>query len=145
MSHETSASDIEFAQGMLNAGCSDAEVLASLTSRGIEPAKAAELLDEVRHDRTPSRDGTEAPGRSGSHHRHRRRRVSSHAHGRLESPSKHSYRGRKYKGPSGLWWFVPVALIFIIALVYAFVEVGADRSSQPAGRDQHRLPTRLAE
>ena len=91
MSHETSASDIEFAQGMLKAGCSDAEVLASLSSRGIEPAKAAELLDEVRHDRTPSRDGTEAPGRSGSHHRHRRRRVSSHAHGRLESPSKQPY------------------------------------------------------
>jgi len=54
MTHDILPSDVECAKAMLDSSHSDAEILAFLATRGIEPAKAGGLVDDLRHGRHPS-------------------------------------------------------------------------------------------
>ena len=53
MIHEIVSSDVDFARGMMGSGHPDAEILAYLASRGLDPAKAAQLVVDLRHGRKP--------------------------------------------------------------------------------------------
>ena len=139
MIHDIVSSDVDFARGMIDSSHSDAEILAYLASRGIEPAKAAHLVDDLRHGRHPSAQlpfvpppgGHRAVGgpgfaRAEAHHEH-------HAH------RHHSHSG-KHRRSVIPWWFVMLALIFLGALVYALLEAGTHVSKQGIDQDKHEIP-----
>jgi hypothetical protein len=128
MIQESLSSAIEYAQGMLRSNHSDAEILAGLTARGLEPAQAAELLEDLRHDQTSRHQEAEGHGGHASSHHGRRRRVRSHRHHSHESHHRPSYHGRKYKTRRTPWYFIPLAIIFVVAFVYAMIEIGVDRT-----------------
>jgi Tfp pilus assembly protein PilO len=39
-----------------------------------------------------------------------------------------------------LWWFILLAANFIVALGYAFFEMGADASNESVNKVKHKLP-----
>jgi hypothetical protein len=139
MIREILSSDVEFAKGMLNASHSDAEILAYLTSRGLEPAKAAALLDDLRHGRKPNAQLAFVPGADSSPSTNRPRPAEANAPPTTESPQKHSHR-RRYKRNGVPWWLIILVFIFILALGYAFLEMGSDASSDSANTVKHELP-----
>ena len=51
MTHEILQTDIEFAKGLIGTNRPDDEVAVALTRRGIEPAAAAQLVDDLRNGR----------------------------------------------------------------------------------------------
>jgi hypothetical protein len=139
MIHEILSSDVEFARGMLNAHHSDAEVLTSLSARGVEAAKAAQLLDDLRHGREPSihvpfalastaRPGAREPAT-----------TAKDAPPAAASPPPHSsYRPHRRSGVS--WWFVVLLGLFLWALWYAWFKSGGDTSQDAINFDKHRIP-----
>jgi hypothetical protein len=137
---EILSSDVEFAQGMLKSSHSDAEILAYLTSRGIEPAKAAELLDDLRHGRKPNAQPAFVPGAGGSLTTNQPRPARAAALPAAEAPRRHSHRG-SLKRSGFPWWFILLIVIFIMALGYAFFEMGGDASSDSLGKAKHELPS----
>ena len=139
MIRELLSSDVEFAQGMLNSSHSDAEILASLTLRGIEPAKAAELLDELRHGRKPSVLLAFLPGVEGSPQAGGPRPGGADAPPTPEPPHKHAHRGSHQRNGVS-WWFIFLMVLFILALGYAYVEMGSDASKESVGKAKHELP-----
>ena len=139
MIHEILSSDVEFARGMINSSHSDAEIVAYLTSRGIHAAKAAELLDDLRHGRKPNAQLAFVPGAVSSPPTNRPRPAGADAPPTQESPRSHSHRGRiKHNGLP--WWFILMVVIFILALGYAFFELGTDSSNESADTIKHELP-----
>jgi hypothetical protein len=139
MIREILSSDVEFARGMITSSHSDAEILAYLTSRGIEPAKAAELLDDLRHGRKPSAQVAFMPGAGRSPATERPRPAEADASQQPESPRRHSHKGRhQRKGVP--WWFILLVVIFILALGYALLELGGQASSESADKVKHELP-----
>ena len=94
MTHGVVPSDVEYAQQLMDAGCTDSAIVAGLCSRGVGPEQAAELLDRLRdggavalafpvlHSPSASR-GKGAPG----HLRHRSQAHRTHA-GSFDSDSK---------------------------------------------------------
>jgi hypothetical protein len=140
MIREILSSDVEFAQGMLNCSHSDAEILAHLTSRGVEPAKAAQLLDDLRHGRQPSFQFAYGLGVSAAPSTSGPRAAGAHAPPTSETPRRHSHRGRSHQRPGVPWWFIILALIFMLACGYAFFEMGADNSSESVSKVKHELP-----
>ena len=140
MIHEILSSDVEFAKGMLNSSHSDAEILVYLTSRGIEPAKAADLLDDLRHGREPSARLAYVPGVGRSPATGQPRPGGADAPPTSETPRKHSHRGRMHQRQGVPWWFILLALIFIVALGYAFFEMGSAASNESVSKVKHELP-----
>jgi hypothetical protein len=139
MIREILTSDVEFAQGMLNASHSDAEILAWLRSRGVEPAKAADLLDDLRHGRKPNVHPAYVLGAGISPTANRPRPAGTDAPPAAESSRRHYHRGMsKRKGLP--WWFILLLAIFILALGYALFEMGSDVSSESADTVKHELP-----
>jgi hypothetical protein len=140
MIHEILASDVEFAQGMINSSHSDPEILAYLTSRGIESARAAELLDDLHHGRKPNIKVPFVPGAgsapAGSPAPTRRAETPQQNHQALR---KHVHKG-KHKRHGMPWWFVLMVVIFILALGYAFLEMGANESDAIVNKVKHEIP-----
>ena len=139
MIREILSSDVEFAKGMLASSHSDAEILGYLTSRGIEPAKAVELLDDLRHGRQPNTPLAFEAGTTRSPAAERGGPAKAHAPVAFESPRRHSHGRRRYKQLSVPWWFVFLAAIFILALGYAFLQMGADASRESVNKVKHEL------
>lgn len=52
MTHDPVQSDLELANRLLKAGCPDPEIATVLTARGLEPAKAAQLVADLRSGKT---------------------------------------------------------------------------------------------
>ena len=140
MIHEILSSDVEFAKGMLGSSHSDAEILAYLASRGIDPAKAVELLDQLRHGRKPDTPPAFVPGGAGHPATESGRAAGADAFPASGSRRKHSHGRRRYKQPSMPWWFILLAAIFILALAYAFFEMGSDVSKESVDKVKHELP-----
>lgn len=139
MIREILSSDVEFAQGLLSSSRSDAEILDYLTLRGIEPAKAADLLDDLRHGRKPSAQLAFLPGARGSFSTSQPRPARADAPPTPETPHKHTHRGsHQRKGVP--WWFILLVVLFILALGYAFVEMGSDAAKESVGKAKHELP-----
>ena len=141
MISEILTSDVEFARGMLSSNHSDTETLAYLTSRGIEPVKAANLLDDLRHGREPSAQFAYALGVRMSPSAGGPRSAGADALPTSETPRRHAHRKRTHQRPGVPWWFILLALIFIAALGYAIFEMGADASSESVNKAKHELPT----
>jgi hypothetical protein len=139
MIREILSSDVEFAKGMLNASHSDAEILAYLTSRGLEPAKAAALLDDLRHGRKPDAQLAFVPCANSSPATNGPRLAAVGASQTPASPRSHSHR-RRYKRNGVPWWLIILVVIFILALGYALFEMGSDISSESADTIKHELP-----
>jgi hypothetical protein len=139
MIREILASDVEYAQGMLEAHHSDPEVLASLTSRGVEPAKAAELLDDLRHGRKPNAQLGFVPRARRSPVTTQPRPARMDAPSSSESPHRHHHRTAHKRG--GLpWWFVLLLVTFLLALAYAFVEMETRLSNESLDNARHEIP-----
>lgn len=139
MIHEILSSDVEFAQGMLDSSHPDAEILTSLASRGIEPAKAAQLLDDLRHGRDPGIQVQFALGSTARRATREPGRTTEDAPQAAGSPQPHS-RHRKHKRFGASWWFVLLVVIFLWALWYAWFKTGADPSQDAIDFDKHKIP-----
>jgi hypothetical protein len=139
MIHEILQSDVELARGMVNSCHPDAEILAFLASRGVEPAKATQLLDDLRHGRQPNvqlpfvprPDDQGALDRVGV-----TRREAPREH---HSASRGSRSG-KHKRPGISWWLVILILVFLWALGYALFGTGTGGSNELIDRTRHELP-----
>jgi hypothetical protein len=140
MIREILSSDVEFAQGMLNSSHSDAEILAYLTLRGVDPAKAAELLDDLRHGRKPNAQFAYVLGVGRSPATGRTRPAAPDAPPASATPRRHSHTGKSHQQHGVPWWFILLAVIFILALGYTFFEMGADDSSDAVSKTKHELP-----
>jgi hypothetical protein len=135
MIHEILPSDVEFARGMINAGHSDEEIVSHLTSRSLERAKAAELLQDLRQGRSPPVQLAYVP-EAGMRHGHRRHRATRpvEAH-----PQRRSSRGRHGRRRFS-WWFLLMLVIFAWALGYAYLHLGSDASRDVISRNKHEIP-----
>jgi hypothetical protein len=140
MIHEILSSDVEFARGMIDSSHSDAEILASLTARGLEPAKAAGLLDDLRHGRKPSAQLAFVPGPVDSLTTKGPQPAGATAPWSPEPPRKRLHRRRHHRN-SVPWWFILVVLIFTGALGYAFLQLHAYLLKESADKVKHELPS----
>lgn len=139
MIHEVLQSDVEVARRLISSGHPDPEIVVALTARGIEPAKATQLLDDLHHGRKPAVQVLVVPRPSGDG------AVGSPGTARGDAPQeKHSHGSRSRGGkhhPSGIpWWFVILILIFLGAIVYAFLETGNHTSKDAIDQSRHELP-----
>jgi hypothetical protein len=135
MIHELVSSDVDFARGMMDSGHPDAEILGYLASRGLDPAKAAQLVDDLRHGRKPD---AQLPFelRPAGH-----RAVGGGETARKEpQPGQSFHRQRPRSGKHNRsaipWWFVLLVVIALLALGYVLLETGANVSVE----DKHELP-----
>jgi hypothetical protein len=140
MIHEILSSDVEFAKGMLDSSHSDAEILGYLASRGIDPAKAVELLDNLRHGRKPNTPMAFVPASTSQPATESGRAAGTDALAESESRRRHSHGRRRHRQPHRPWWFILVAAIFILALAYAFFEAGTEASKDSVNKVKHELP-----
>ena len=139
MIHEIVSSDVDFASGMLNSGHSDPEIFAYLASRGLDSAKASQLVEDLRHGRKPNPQlpfelrpaGHSAVGGRGTartepyqaQHSHRRRSGS-----------------RRHKGSAIEWWFLVLVAIASLALGYVLLKTGNQASTDAVNNAKHELP-----
>ncbi len=139
MIHEILLSDVELARSMIGASHSDAEILACLSSRGIESAKASALVDDLRHGRRPIAQfpfapapGTQATGTKS---------PTAIQDAPAPPPAKrhHSHRGKHRRGVIPRW-FIFLVLIFIGALGWALYKAGLAITSNAAEQDKHEVP-----
>jgi hypothetical protein len=140
MLNEILPSDVEFAQGMVNSSRSDPEILSFLTSRGVPPDKAAQLLDDLRHGRKPVFVEEYALGSTARRTPHKSGRHEARVPQEEVSIPSHS-RHRKHKRSGGAWWFVLLIIVFLWAVWYAFFKTGADASRDVIDMDKHTIPT----
>jgi hypothetical protein len=140
MIHEILSSDVELAKGMLESSHSDTEILGYLASRGIDPAKAIELLDDLRHGKKPHTPMAFVPGSAEPPATESRRAAVADASPASESRRRHSHGRRTYKQPRMPWWFILMAAVFILALAYAYFEMGVDASKDSVSKVKHELP-----
>lgn len=138
MIHEILPSDVELVRGMLEASHSDAEILANLASRGIEPAKAAELVDDLHHGRTPSTQCPYELAATGRRQTLRTEATDPQVPQKPDSPHVRSHR-KAHKRSIIPWWFTVLALIFILAIGYALFEAGRAVSHSGMQQDRHEL------
>jgi len=136
MIHEILQSDVELARGMLDSSHTDAEILSYLASRGIEAAKAAQLVDDLRHGRAPIVQSPFGPDLSSSGARAKPRAAMPEAAAPAQPPRHHSHR-RRHGGGGIPWWFVLLAVIFLLALGYALFETDTHVSTNA---DKHDIP-----
>jgi hypothetical protein len=140
MMHEILPSDVVFAREQLSCARPDTEILAALAARGVERVKANQLLDDLHHGRTPDAQppvvpqprGDDAVGSCGAAMGgapHRR-----HSHGRRSRRSRHHRSGIP-------WWFLIVACIALLALLYLLFEVGTSASRNAIDEDKHAVPS----
>ena len=139
MIREIVSSDVDFARGMMDSGHPDAELLAHLASRGLDPTKAAQLVDDLRRGRQPnarlpfelrpagpSTTGSPDPLRGEAqpaHHPHRKRSGS-----------------RKHKLSAIPWWFLLLVGIALFALGYVLVQTGNGLATEGVNKDKHEIP-----
>ena len=139
MIHEVLPSDVEFVRGLLNGSHSDAEILAALASRGLEPAKAAQLLDDLRHGRRPDTHVPSALASPAPRATHGPRKTRTHAPPLVDSRPPES-RHRKHKSDGVSWWAIIVGAICLWALWFIFFRAGADASQDVINLDKHHIP-----
>jgi hypothetical protein len=140
MIHEIVSSDVDFARGLMDSGHSDTEILANLASRGVEPAKAAQLVEDLRHGRKPSAQlpsEFRPPGSSAVGDRRTARGEATQA--------RHSHRRRsgsgKHQRSAIPWWFVILAGIALLALGYVLLETGTHLATEGVNQDKHEVPS----
>ena len=140
MIREIVPSDVDFAKGMLNSNRSDAEILASLTLRGLEPARASQLVADLRHGRRVASDLSFLPP-PGTHHGGHAKASTAKSKPYWEqsvTPKRaHSGRHRRAATP---WWLVFLIVVFVGALVYAWMNLGRQSAGDAATQRRHELP-----
>jgi len=125
MIHEVLPSDVEYVKGMLDESHSDGEILASLAARGLEPAKAAELVDTLRHGQTPYIPFP--PGLPVARHHSD---VSGRASNSPTQGKRHVSRGNSHwekpKSIARSFWVVVLAVSFAIAIGYVLLQIARE-------------------
>jgi len=139
MIHEILPADVEFAKGMIHASHSDAEILASLAARGIEPTKAAQLLEDLRHGRTPDVHLPYPPDALFREAAHRSPAAARHRAPPVPLPETQPHR-RKHHRVRIPWWFVLLVVLFLVALGFAFFHTGRGVSRDAIQQNKHDLP-----
>jgi len=139
MIREILPSDVEFTKGMVNSSRSDAEILTCLAARGLDPDKAAHLLDDLRHGREPEAHAQLALGSTARRTTRKPETPSPDAPPAATSAPPHS-RHKRHQRAFGTWWFVIVVIIFLWAVWYAFIKSGADASKDVIDLDKHAIP-----
>ena len=139
MIHEILPSDVEFAHELLNTPHSDEEIFASLASRGIELAKAAQMVDDLRHGREPNCQAQFALGSTACRAKRGPETATADAPQATGSPRSRS-RHRRHKRFGGFWYLVLLAVIFLWALWYALLKTGTDTSRDGMGFDSDQIP-----
>ena len=119
----------------MDSGHSDTEILASLASRGLEPAKAAQLVDDLRHGRKPSAHLPFEFRPAGHSAVGKREAARGEAHHAPPAYRQRSGSGKR-KRSAIPWWFVILIGIALLALGYVLLETGANISTD----DKHELP-----
>lgn len=123
---------------MFKASHSDAEILVHLTFRGIEPSKAARLVDDLRHGREPSAQLPFVPSVDGGPATERPRQAEAGAIQQAERLRRHSHSGtHKRKVVPG--WFILLAVVFILALGYGMLELVNQLTRESADIVKHEL------
>ena len=139
MIHDILSSDVDFAKGMMNASHSDAEILVYLASRGLEPANAAHLVDDLRHGRKPS---VRLPSefRPAGHSAVGGRGLAN----KEAAPAQHSHPSRsgsrKHRRSDIPWWFIILAGIALLAFGYVFFGSGTRVSRDAVDLEKHQIP-----
>ena len=139
MIHEILSSDVDFARAELNAERPDAEILAAFTSRGVERAKASQLLDDLQHGQVPVIQLPVVPvppavGAVGS--RDTAGVGAAHAkrsHGKRSGRSRHRHAAFQ-------WWFIILVVVALVALGYLLLEASKSASKSAIETDKHELP-----
>jgi hypothetical protein len=129
MIHEVLPSDVEFAKKLLNHSNTDGEILECLHARGIEPAKAAQLVDDLRHGREPNIEQEFALGSTAGAPARGAIRPTKDLPRAADTPQPPS-RNKKPKRSGVAWWFILVLVAFLWALWYAFFKMGTDTSKE---------------
>jgi hypothetical protein len=139
MIHEIVSSDVDFVRGMMDSGHPDAEILAYLASRSLEPAKAAQLVDDLRHGRKPS---VQMPFeiRPDGHSAVEGRKTARTEPYQAPQSHQHSSRSGKHKRSSIPWWFIIIVGIALVALGYVLLETGSNLSTEGINKDKHEIP-----
>ncbi|HOC56099.1 MAG TPA: hypothetical protein PKI20_10795 [Verrucomicrobiota bacterium] len=139
MIHEILPSDVEFAKGMLDASHSDEEIRTSLAARGIEPAKAAALVDTLRHGQTPHIPFP--PGLPVARHHHEASPSASNSPPpEKRHVSREHFHRNKLKASARWLWVVVVAVIFTVAIGYVLLQVVGVVTHMGVQQDIHELP-----
>ena len=139
MIHDILPSDVDLARSLMDSGHSDAEILAQLASRGLDSAKAAALLDDLRHGRKPNAHVPLPPGSDGYRPPRKPRPAAPAAPPPVASPRRQSHRSSHRRGGVP-WWFALLALAFIGALVYAFWQAGVHVTGEVINQNKHEIP-----
>ena len=139
MIHEILSSDIDFARGMMDSGHPDTEILGYLASRGLEPAKAAQMVDDLRHGRKPN---VRLPAEFlPAGHSAAGRKVTANKEATPVAPAHQKRSGsRKHKRSAIPWWFILLAVIALLALGYVLLESGGNLSTDAINQNKHELP-----
>ena len=140
MIREIVPSDVDLAKGMINSNHSDAEILASLTLRGIEPARAGQLVDDLRHGRRIASDLSFLPPPDTHHGGHAKASTAkSKAYWEQPVAPKRAHSG-KHRRAGTQWWLVFLIVVFVGALVYAWMNLGKQSAGDAVGQHKHELP-----
>jgi hypothetical protein len=139
MTHDILRTDIELATRLLAEKRPDNEIVAALVPRGLEPATAAQLVDDLRNGRKvnvqsalPMELGLarRSRSRSGSHGtRQDQPSRSSQAESRREPPRHATAHGSK---KSKIPWRIPailVALVVVVVGILVFLRYRAETGS----------------
>jgi hypothetical protein len=139
MIHEIVSSDVDLAMEMMASGQTDTEILASLASRGLDPAQAAGLMDDLHQGRKPK---VKLPFelRPAS-----QRAVNGQGTARENEPSeRHPHRSHSgsgmHKRSTTPWWFIILLGITLVALGYILMEGGTQASREGINEEKHAIP-----
>jgi hypothetical protein len=133
MTHDILPSDVAFARGLLKGIQPDSEIINSLAARSIEPAKAAQLIDDLRHGRDPKVQMHFVLGV-------RPKEANPPATPQVPVTAPSAPRRKKHKRSRVSWWAIALGMIVLWAIWYAWLKLGADASRDLHELDKHRLP-----
>jgi hypothetical protein len=136
MTNDILRTDIELATRLLEEKRPDDQIITALTFRGIDPARAAQVVDDLRNGREVKTQTVLSTG-SGLRRRSRTSDASREASqaqssrsSKAESPPKTPRHGaaHHHKKP-GISWVVPALVVVLVAVVAGMVMVQRHRAA----------------
>ena len=114
MIHEVLPSDVDFAREQLSSEQPEAEIVSALAARGVGPAKATQLLDDLRNGRKPAVQILVVPRSNGNGSRRSHGSARREAPHESPAPSRRSgHSGHRRAGVPG--WFLLLAALALLA------------------------------
>jgi hypothetical protein len=135
MVHDVLQSDIEFARALMQSNQADTEVVSALCRRGVEPAKASRLVEDLRNNVPVT--GT-LPPLPGFRSERRRSRPAEPKRSEPVAETHTSERRSHHRRSSIPWWFLIIAAISIWAIGYCLWH--DDKNT--ADYEKHAIPAK---